>query len=618
MVFSEVVAQFFLLTLVVTGGIFSHRRLGIARSHLKPRLVFDDYFLAMLVAIGIVTVSTFTGIGSIVAAVLGVVTLVWWFDGILFCATGFNITAENIKSAVAGWHTIRADAPQVARVIVQRHWSLGAPIAIIAAILVLLGPRGVSAYDHVFIGLAVVGLVVAVSKSKITWGTFPLALLGFGGAAYTAQYAAVVPPSVLASASAAALALTVLIASSHESGFWNRRSPLRRFLVGQGLKASPGEFVSDSHVFEAAIPAPERHSDNFAELADRSVLLVVLESFAYYPMEEALANRALRLPFLKKLANTGQLSTNHYAISPNTNQAFEYLYRGGYPADATYPYVRALRENGYETALVTTQDLNDFRRFEIADRIGFDHAIDRKSAYFRPELEDYNLLEQVDTVAEILKGGRGFVHVMNNQPHSPYLIVDEAYLPRNNSRKARYYASLEETDRILERWFAALEERVDLSEVLIALVGDHGQSFGEMGYDMHSSSTIKEQVRVPLLLLNAPDWVGGKQVRTSHLDVMPTVCDLVGVDVPDPVGGTSLYSLENSQSLFLHSDVRVKGIPAQMSLLQGKEKWMTDLINDVTYRMDEEDRVEEVLSGKEERYLHAVLGAELRKRGFMP
>jgi arylsulfatase A-like enzyme len=82
---------------------------------------------------------------------------------------------------------------------------------------------------------------------------------------------------------------------------------------------------------------------------------------------------------------------------------------------------------------------------------------------------------------------------------------------------------------------AGLRARGLERETVVVLVGDHGQAFGQhQGNFGHTLRIYEENVRVPLVI-SAPGAVPGP-VRVpglaSHLDVTPTVLDLLGV-APD-------------------------------------------------------------------------------------
>jgi arylsulfatase A-like enzyme len=101
-----------------------------------------------------------------------------------------------------------------------------------------------------------------------------------------------------------------------------------------------------------------------------------------------------------------------------------------------------------------------------------------------------------------------------------------------------YTAGVAEMDRdlgvALRRW----ESNGLLEDALVVLTSDHGEEFGEHGRTMHHQ-LWSETLRVPLLV-RLPDGTGaGRVIETAvqHVDLLPSVLDLLGVEAESPFGG---------------------------------------------------------------------------------
>jgi len=96
-----------------------------------------------------------------------------------------------------------------------------------------------------------------------------------------------------------------------------------------------------------------------------------------------------------------------------------------------------------------------------------------------------------------------------------------------------------------DHWIGELISHVDaiVSEVgaIIVLTADHGESMGEGDrYFSHGSSTAPDQAHIPLIL-RAPGIPGGRRTEVvHHVDIMPTILDLVGFDAPSDTSGIAL------------------------------------------------------------------------------
>jgi arylsulfatase A-like enzyme len=102
-----------------------------------------------------------------------------------------------------------------------------------------------------------------------------------------------------------------------------------------------------------------------------------------------------------------------------------------------------------------------------------------------------------------------------------------------------------EVDSQLGRMWHALRERGEWDDTLIVVTADHGEQLGDhglvqkLGY-WESSYHIVGIVRDP----TAPSAHGTVVDRfTENIDLMPTICDAIGVDVPLQCDGVPLTPL---------------------------------------------------------------------------
>ena len=112
----------------------------------------------------------------------------------------------------------------------------------------------------------------------------------------------------------------------------------------------------------------------------------------------------------------------------------------------------------------------------------------------------------------------------------------------------RYDAALRNRlDRNLDRLFdtLAMDDRWDRTSVLV--VGSFGLGFGESGLVVDSGTYSDVDLHVPVLLRPAPELnlpTGTVQsALVSSVDLMPTLLDLMGIEIPSGVHGHSLLPL---------------------------------------------------------------------------
>jgi arylsulfatase A-like enzyme len=135
---------------------------------------------------------------------------------------------------------------------------------------------------------------------------------------------------------------------------------------------------------------------------------------------------------------------------------------------------------------------------------------------------------------------RFFLWVHFYDPHAPY-DPPPAFASRFPGHP--YDAEVATADFGLSLLLDALpsERRAD---TLVVVTGDHGESLGEHGESEHGILLYDSTLHVPLVMAGPGVGVGvrvGSQVR--HVDVVPTVAELLGVKPPAGVDGVSVARL---------------------------------------------------------------------------
>ncbi len=146
----------------------------------------------------------------------------------------------------------------------------------------------------------------------------------------------------------------------------------------------------------------------------------------------------------------------------------------------------------------------------------------------------------INSALHWLEGQRGpwfcWLHLWD--PHTPYL-PPESYLKRFSHDP--YSGEVAYVDDQLGRLFAFLEERKQLAETLIIITADHGESLGEHGELTHGYFIYNSTLWVPLIIAGPGIKPGRVSEFVSHIDLFPTICDLLRIKKPAFLEGTSLF-----------------------------------------------------------------------------
>ena len=133
---------------------------------------------------------------------------------------------------------------------------------------------------------------------------------------------------------------------------------------------------------------------------------------------------------------------------------------------------------------------------------------------------------------------RAFLFLHLNDLHRPYA-------PREPGADASYDDRIEDVDAAVGRLLQYLKTHQLYDQSTIIVVADHGEGLGEHGEQAHGGLLYDETLRVPLIIKPAAGAGAGSRVRTlvQHIDLVPTILDLVKAPVPGNLRGRSLARL---------------------------------------------------------------------------
>ena len=168
-----------------------------------------------------------------------------------------------------------------------------------------------------------------------------------------------------------------------------------------------------------------------------------------------------------------------------------------------------------------------------------------------------------------------------DQPPRPGYFIDSPVpttAPAIERARRGYYAMLTAIDHELNRFVHALQERRLMHNTAFLFCGDHG----EMLYDhwrVAKNLPYEASARVPMML-RLPG--GAHPVRRSSavaelMDVLPTFCDLAGVEAPEGADGKSLVPVATGESTWLRDTLHGEHFNwASSDAVSDDNQWITD------------------------------------------
>ncbi len=129
-----------------------------------------------------------------------------------------------------------------------------------------------------------------------------------------------------------------------------------------------------------------------------------------------------------------------------------------------------------------------------------------------------------------------FVHLYD--PHAPY-DPPEPFASRFPDDP--YAGEIAAADAAAGTVLAALDELGVRDSTLVIVAGDHGEMLGEHGEPTHTYFIYRSAIHVPLIVAG-PGIVPGRVLEPAAglVDIVPTVCGLLGIDPPAGLDGRDL------------------------------------------------------------------------------
>ena len=122
---------------------------------------------------------------------------------------------------------------------------------------------------------------------------------------------------------------------------------------------------------------------------------------------------------------------------------------------------------------------------------------------------------------------------------------------------ARYWGNVSLVDRSVAKILQALEESGKAGDTVVVFTSDHGEQMGDHGI-LGKTLMYEESVRVPLLI-RAPT-LGPRRIdgNFSHIDLVPTLMDLMGLETDAGMQGQSRVPVLRGEADLADNDVFVQ------------------------------------------------------------
>ena len=137
-----------------------------------------------------------------------------------------------------------------------------------------------------------------------------------------------------------------------------------------------------------------------------------------------------------------------------------------------------------------------------------------------------------------------WVHVYDpHDPYSPPAPYAETYASSPYDGEVAY------VDAVMGNFLEELTTAGLLENTVLVFTGDHGESLGQHGEKTHGFFAYNTTVWIPFIM--AGPGIAARKVDKAvcHLDIFPTVCDLLGLKSPEHLQGRSLMAAMRGRKL---------------------------------------------------------------------
>lgn len=295
---------------------------------------------------------------------------------------------------------------------------------------------------------------------------------------------------------------------------------------------------------------------------DLNVLFILIDTLRADRMS-AYGYERETTPFMKTLADTGIRFDRHIAQSSWTKSSMASMWSGLSPRgigvtkfqhsvaqEAVMP-AELLQAEGFKTVGL-------FRNGWVNGYFGFDQGFDR---YYKPighflppevrrirpnELGHRSDQDLISGAIEFLrihgKTSRWmlYLHLMDLHEYT----YDEETAIFGTQTSDIYDNSLLRTDWMISTLYDYMESQEILENTIIVILSDHGEAFGERGFEGHARAVFPETTETPLIITLPTRFQKGVQVKTAstNMDVWPTLFEMLGLPGQEDIDGVSRMS----------------------------------------------------------------------------
>ncbi len=313
---------------------------------------------------------------------------------------------------------------------------------------------------------------------------------------------------------------------------------------------------------------PEKNPNYFGIAKGKNVIFIQVESLENCVIGQSVNGQEIT-PNLNQLAKQGLYFSNYYTqVGPgNTADAEFSTLNSLYPLSDDVVFVdysqnqynalpKLLDKNGYHAYALHGDVPTFWNRSNIYPNLGYqqqisegDYIMSRPIGKGPSPLGDEDFLNQSLPKMEHFKQPF-FSTLITESSHTPFELPEDLQtleIPKDtnlNYVQQQYLESIHYMDGALGEFMKQLKQETFYNNSVIFIYGDHGSYTNICDPLQVGDQTFPGLVhsQVPLLVLNS--GINNEEINTpsSHLDLFPTVSNLVGIKAPQDILGQDIFN----------------------------------------------------------------------------
>jgi phosphoglycerol transferase MdoB-like AlkP superfamily enzyme len=309
-----------------------------------------------------------------------------------------------------------------------------------------------------------------------------------------------------------------------------------------------------------------------------NVILVVLETTNYHFFLPG-GPYIQYFPNLDHMGKQGLYFSKFFSPFPRSSKAFFAILSGCYPLTNYKSVIKVapqiqvptlfsiLKNNDYSTFAGYSGDFNYDRMADFLKGRGVDRLVDikdNKGQYKQISwcADDELIYDRlIHWISALPENDPFFGLLLPMNSHHPFWAPKkELAVVAENSKVDQYLNAMHYQDHLLGKLFRYLKDSQKLDNTIVVVTGDHGAVFKtlEQGDGKNGTQVIDyTPYRVPLFIYTPFETPSDMEndIIGNHVDILPTILDMLGIGLKMPVQGRSLFDpLIKNRMSYIYTD----------------------------------------------------------------